>query len=37
MGHYHSVSSAIFARITNQRLAAELARHAGRQDRKSVV
>lgn len=31
MGHYHSVSSAIFARITNQRLAAELARHAGRQ------
>lgn len=31
MGHYHSVSSAIFARITNQRLAAERARHAGRQ------
>lgn len=31
MGHYHSVSSAIFARITNQRLVAERARHAGRQ------
>ena len=31
MGHYHSVSSAISARITNQRLAAERARHAGRQ------
>lgn len=31
MGHYHSVSSAIFARITRQRAVAAAARHAGRQ------
>ncbi len=31
MGHYHSVSSAVFARIVRQRAVAVAARHAGRQ------
>lgn len=31
MGHYHSVSSAVYAKIVRQRAAAVEARHAGRQ------